>query len=301
MQKVLITGGAGFIGGHLVDECIRRGYFVVVLDNLSTGKRENIKKHFDTPEVFQFIEGDIRNERVVAEAMRGVEFVLHTAALARIQPSIQDPKLYHDVNTRGTLNLLWEAKKRRVRKFVLSSSSSVYGRDVDEPLQEDMKINPGSPYAANKALCEFYCKIFNDTYHLPTICLRYFNVYGTRMIPNGTYAAVISLFIDQKKLENPLTVVGDGEQRRDFTWVGDVVEANLLAMLSPESGIFNIGSGGNHSVNEVAALVGGQVEHLPERPGEYRTTLADNSKARELLGWKPQTPFEDGMKIVLNE
>lgn len=299
MQKILVTGCCGFIGSHLVDELMRRGYFVVGLDNLSTGNIKNLEKAFDNPGLFKFIEGDIRDERAVAKAMKGMEYVLHTAALARIQPSIKEPKLYHDVNTRGTLNLLVEAQKRRVRKFVFSSSSSVYGRDADEPLSEDMLIHPGSPYAVGKAWAEMTCAMFSEVYRLPTICLRYFNVFGPRMIPSGSYAAVISIFIDQKKNDNPLTVVGDGEQRRDMTWIDDVVDANMRAMLSEETGIFNIGSGKNHSINEIAKMIGGQVEHLDKRQGEYRTTLADHSKATEKLGWMPQTSFEEGMAKIL--
>lgn len=299
MQKVLITGAAGFIGSHLVDECIRRGYFVVGLDNLSTGSRKNIEHHFDNPGSFQFIEGDIRDEKTVAEAMRGVEYVLHTAALARIQPSLKDPKLYHDVNTRGTLNLLWEAHRRRIRKFVFSSSSSVYGRDTEEALVETMQIHPTSPYAVGKALGELYCSMFTETYGLPCVALRYFNVFGPRMIPNGSYAAVISLFMDKKSKDEPLVIYGDGEQKRDFTWVLDVVDANLRAMEQKQTGTYNIGSGKNHTVNKVAAMVGGEPEHAPERKGEYRSTLADYSKAERELGWTPKTTFEDGMEILL--
>lgn len=292
MSRILVTGGAGFIGSHIVDRLTSGGHEVTVLDNLSTGKRENLNGRA------KLIVCDIKDYEVIAPHFHGIEAVFHTAALARIQPSIQNPLPYNDANITGTLNVLWAAHNGGVKKVIYSASSSAYGRDEDVALSEDMDARPGSPYALQKYVGELYCRLFAKLYGLPTVMLRYFNVYGPRQITEGAYAAVIGIFLKQRLDGKPMTIVGDGEQRRDFTHINDVVEANMLAWQKDiQSGeLFNIGAGQNYSVNEVAKLIGGAVVNLPERPGEYRTTLADNSKARAVLGWQPKRKMPEAIE-----
>ena len=291
MSKVIVTGGAGFVGSHIADRLINDGHEVVVLDNLSTGKRENVNH------AAKLVECDIKNFDIIAPHFTGAAAVFHCAALARIQPSIQDPLPYNDANITGTLNVLWSAHKAGVKKFMYSASSSAYGRDENIALREDMTTRTGSPYALQKLVGEMYCELFAKLYKLPTVRLRYFNVYGPRQITEGAYAAVIGIFLKQRADGKSMTVVGDGEQRRDFTHIDDVVEANMLAWKTdvPPGELFNVGAGKNYSVNEVAALIGGETVHLPERPGEYRTTLADNRKAREILGWAPKRQMPEAI------
>jgi UDP-glucose 4-epimerase len=286
MSKVLVTGGAGFIGSNIVDRFIQDGNEVLILDDLSTGKRENLN-----PKAV-FIQADISDFETIAHHFTGVEAVFHCAALARIQPSIVDPLRTHKVNITGTLNVLWAAHKAGVKKVIYSASSSAYGEQDPKayPLKEHLSNHPGSPYALQKLVGEMYCQLFSQLYGLPTVVLRYFNVYGPRQITEGAYAAVVGIFLEQRQQEQPMTIVGDGEQRRDFTHVHDVVEANVLAWQKEISGgeVINIGSGHNYSINEIAHFIGGPVVHIQERLGEYPVTLADNTKARQLLGWQPK-------------
>ena len=293
MSRILVTGGAGFIGSNLVDRLVSDGHEVVVLDNLTTGKLENVN------EAAKFVKCDISDYEEIAPHFEGVEAVFHTAALARIQPSIQNPIAANNTNITGTLNVLWAAKNAGVKKVIYSGSSSVYGdHDPSEyPLKESLSTDPGSPYALQKMVGEMYCRLFSSLYNLPTVILRYFNVYGPRQLTEGAYAAVIGIFLDQKQNGNPMTIVGDGAKRRDFTHIKDIVQGNILAWQKdpPVGEAVNLGAGKNYSVNEVAAMIGGETVNIPDRPGEYKMTLADNTKAREILGWRPTVALAEGI------
>ncbi len=281
--KCLVTGGAGFIGSNLVDELVARGNEVIVIDNLSAGKREYINPGA------KFYEVDVRNLEAIKPLFEGVDYVFHLAARPRVQPSIQDPIGAHDVNLNGTLNVLVASRDAKVKRVIYSASSSVYGDQEKMPLHEAMPTNPMSPYAIQKHMGEQYCRLFSELYGLSTVALRYFNVYGQRQPLEGAYTLVLGIFIRQRLAGEPLTITGDGEQRRDFTSVVDVVRANILAANSSWVGrgeVINIGRGQNHSVNELARVIGGPVINLPPRI-EPRETLADNSLAKELLGWEP--------------
>lgn len=292
-MKVLVTGGAGFIGSHLVDALIENGHEVHVLDNLETGKAENLnpKAHFHL--------ADIRNYTEIEPYFTGVDYVFHLAALARIQPSIKDPLPAHHANATGTLHVLRAAGKAGVKRLIYSGSSSVYGKQKELPFKEDMKPDPLNPYASQKLMGEMYCRNFSELYGLPTVILRYFNVYGPREILVGAYATVIGIFRQQLKEGKPMTMVADGEQKtRDFTNVKDIVRANILAMESPKVGhaeIINIGTGKNYTIKELANMFGGPIQVVPAKPGETVITLADNSKARELLGWEPTISLTEGV------
>ncbi|OGE78104.1 MAG: hypothetical protein A2751_02995 [Candidatus Doudnabacteria bacterium RIFCSPHIGHO2_01_FULL_46_14] len=294
MAKALVTGGAGFIGSHIADRLINDGHEVIILDNFSTGKRENVN-----PKA-KLVECDIADYEVIEPHFEGVEVVFHTAALARITPSVKDPLPSHAANATGTLNVLWASKNAAVKKVVYSSTSSIYGDQEieDYPLSETLEPRPGSAYSAQKYMGELYCKLFNKFYKLDTAILRYFNVYGPRQLTEGAYATVIGIFIKHREQGKPMTIVADaGERRRDYTHISDVVEANIFAWHAqiPRGELFNIGCGKNYSVNEVAAMIGGPTEKIDARPWEYQITLADNSKAKELLGWEPKISFEEGI------
>lgn len=288
MNKCLVTGAAGFIGSNLVDALIERGDEVIILDNLSTGKRENIN-----PQA-KFVEVDLRDLEKIKPYFSGIDYVFHCAALARVQPSIEDPVRYNDHNVNSTLNMLVAARDANVKRIVYSASSSAYGNQTQMPLKENMPPQPMSPYGLQKYIGEEYCSLFSLVYHLPTVCLRYFNVYGPRMVLEGAYASVIGIFANQRLHQEPLTIVGDGEQKRDYTFVKDVVRANILAAESKVSDgrPINIGRGSNFSVNEVAAMIGGPTTKLPPRL-EPQETLADNASARELLNWIPQVDLPE--------
>jgi nucleoside-diphosphate-sugar epimerase len=297
MPKYLVTGGAGFIGSHLTDALIERGDGVVVLDNLSTGKIENV----NTKAIF--IKGDICDLATVHKAAEGTDGIFHVAARARVQPSIADPLPGNDINITGTLNVLWAAKELGGKKVVYSSSSSVYGPQEKMPLEETFIPNPLSPYALQKWVGEEYCKLFSKVYGLPTISLRYFNVYGPRMIEGGAYATALQVFLGNLKRGEPLTIFGDGEQSRDFTHVTDVVSANLLAIENSNVGsgeVLNIAPGKSYTINQIAALLGGKVVYAPGKL-EPRHTLADNSRARELLNWQPTIKLEDTISDLKHE
>ncbi len=294
-MKCLVTGGAGFIGSHLVDRLINDGHEVVVLDDLSTGNYDNINKKalFWTIDVYYY--------ESMKSIFDGVDVVFHTAAKARVQPSIKDPISFNKTNVDGTLNLLKLCVDNKVKRFVFSSSSSVYGEVKKLPTKENHDLNPMSPYALQKLIGEQYCKIFSDLYGLETVCLRYFNVYGDRMNLNGAYKLVIPIFTEQKLNGEPMTIRGDGEQRRDFTYVGDVVEANIkagfnakLPIFPCKGDVFNIGNGDNRSVNQLATMIGGDRVNV-EPVIEPRETLADNSKAKNIIDWKPTMKIEDWM------
>lgn len=296
-RKVIVTGGAGFIGSHLLDALVEQGFKVHVIDNLSGGKKENVNKKA----VLHVC--DIRNLKDIAPIIKGADCVFHLAALPRVQYSIENPKKTDEVNSGGTLNVLIAASKGKVRRVVYSASSSAYGDQKKMPLREDMIALPKSPYGLQKYTGELYCKLFSDVYGLETVALRYFNVYGPRFNPEGAYALVIGKFITQRKACQPLTITGDGKQTRDFTHVSDVVRANLLAMKSSKIGhgeVINIGAGHNISMNNLAKLIGGPVKHIAPRL-EPKHTLADHSLAKKLLNWTPKVQIEQGVKNLLRE
>lgn len=276
-MKCLVLGGAGFIGSHVVDALIEAGHKVSVVDHLSTGSKENLHPRA------KFYEKDIEDIKFWNKLDKH-DFVFHLAARARIQPSIKDPLTAHNTNVNGTLNVL-EHCRRHGSKLIFSSSSSIYKGDK-LPTKEHYKKAPRSPYALQKYVCEQYINLYKRLYGLDYAILRYFNVYGERQLPGGAYATVLGIFITQKNKGEPLTITNDGEQRRDFTYVKDVAKANLMAM--DWHGAFNIGSGRNHSINDIAKIVGGKTKYVGKRLGEVRETLADNSKAKA-QGWKPTT------------
>lgn len=298
MPGVTVMGGAGFIGSNLVDELMMQGHEVTVLDNFSEGKHENLSK-WRGNERLQVVRGDIRDFETVKRCVANREWVFHLAAMSRIQPSITDPLLAFSENYMGTANVLEACRIGGVKRVVYSASSSAYGLKNPIPNVEDMPTDCLNPYSLSKKGGEELCKLYNDLYGLSTVSLRYFNVYGPRHQEEGSYATVIAIFRKQKRLGQKLTIVGDGEQRRDFTFVGDVVRANMLAAMNREAtGVFNIGTGQNYSVNELAGMVGGATVNIPPRPAEARITLADNSRARSVLGWKPQVTLQQGLEIV---
>lgn len=282
-KKCLVTGGAGFIGSNLVDALIERGDEVVIIDNLSNGKKENINSKA------KFIQADIRNIDEIKDYFEGIDYVFHLAALASVQPSIIDPSTYNDVNVSGLLNVLICAKDAGVKKVVYSASSSAYGDQKEMPLAETMPAHPISPYGLQKYVGELYCRMFSDVYGLPTVSLRYFNVYGERQPIQGAYTSVLGIFTRQRLNNESLTIVGDGEQKRDYTNVVDVVQANILAAENDNvrnGEVINIGRGNSYSVNEVADMFGGPKIYLPERL-EPKDSLADNSLAKNILDWSP--------------
>lgn len=289
----MVTGGAGFIGSHLTDELIARGHDVRVIDNLFTGKREFVHPRAE------FHELDVRDVDSITPLFEGMDGVFHLAAQARIQPSILNPVESNSNNVGGTLNVLVAARDAKVKKVVYSASSSAYGSTTELPLREDMPARTLNPYALQKHIGELYMKLFSDLYELPTVSLRYFNVYGPRQPVDGAYATVVGIFLKQKNEGKPLTIVGDGGQTRDFTYVSDIVAANISAFESGRVGkgeVINIGSGTRHTIRNVAALVSGDTAFIPPRPGEARDTLADITKAWEFLGWQPTVFFEEGIE-----
>jgi UDP-glucose 4-epimerase len=303
-MAVTVFGGAGFIGSNLVDELMIQGFEVLVIDNLSEGKLGNLARWRGNAK-FEFVKGDIRDRELVRRACDHRSCVFHLAAMSRIQPSIVDPHLAFDENVMGTLNVLEGCRLGGVKRVVYSASSSCFGDANADALSRGVKTKEGdrkdfrSPYALSKFVGEGLMDLYRDLYGLSTVSLRYFNVYGPRHQESGSYATVIAIFRRQKRDGAPLTVVGDGEQRRDFTFVSDVVRANMLAMMNYEAtGTFNIGTGTNYSINEVAKMVGGTVVFIPPRPGEYRVTCADNSRAAEILGWKPKVSLKDGLAVT---
>jgi len=283
MSKCLVTGGAGFIGSNLVDELINQGHEVVIIDNLTTGKKENINAEA------KFIQADIRDLEKIKPLFLAIDCVFHLAAFPRVQPSIEDPVTANDINLNGTLNVLIAARDAKVKKVIYSASSSAYGDQKKMPLTEDLPAHALSPYGLQKYIGELYCRLFSDIYGLPTVSLRYFNVYGRRQALEGAYCLVMGIFVNQRLKNQAMTITGDGNNKRDYTSVIDAVRANILAAQSDKVGrgeVINIGRGSNYSVNELAAMIGGPVKHIEPRI-EPKETLADNSLAKELLGWAP--------------
>jgi UDP-glucose 4-epimerase len=282
MSKCLVTGGAGFVGSNLVDALIERGDEVIVIDNLSTGKREQINPQAD------FRELDLCDLEDIKPCFVGVDYVFHEAALARVEPSIKDPITYHNNNVNATLNVLVAARDAGVKKIIYASSSSIYGDQEKMPLTEDMPATPISPYGLQKYIGEEYCRVFSYVYKLPTICLRYFNVYGPRMATEGAYASVISIFGQQLQRGEPMTIAGDGTHLRTYTYVKDIVQANLLAAASDiaDGRAINAGQSTEYSVNQIAAMFGGPTINIAERIEPVRN-LCSNALAKDALGWEP--------------
>ena len=293
MEKVVVTGGAGFIGSHLVDKLIEQGKEVHIFDDMSMGSEDNINPNAH----FHKIDISTMGPRTLAKFMVGVDTVFHVASRTRVQPSIKNPSLYHRVNVTGTLNMLIASVKVGVKRFVYSASSSAYGESDIMPLVETMPTNPMSPYGLTKLMGEEYCKLFHTQYGIETVNLRYFNVYGERQNIDGGYCLVMGIFAKQRLADEHLTIVGDGEQRRDFTYVGDVVNANIAAATSDKVGageVINVGNGDNRSVNQIANMIGGKKMTIQDRV-EPRETLAGIKKAKELLNWEPTQKIEDWM------
>jgi UDP-glucose 4-epimerase len=299
-RTFLVTGGAGFIGSNVAEALVRRGDRVRVLDNLCTGKQENLAAAGDV----ELVEGDLRDPQAVAQAVRGVEGVFHQAALRSVPRSVDDPTSTNDVNVGGTLTLLMACREAGVRRVVYASSSSAYGDDPTLPKVETLPANPISPYAVAKLAAEHYCRTFARLYGLETVSLRYFNVFGPRQDPDSKYSAVIPRFLEQGLRREPLEVHGDGLQSRDFTYIDNVVLGNQLAMDAPgvSGEVFNVACGSQHSLLAIAEAIGAflgrplERRHVASRAGDVRHTKADITKAQRLLGYEPTVQFEEGMQ-----
>jgi UDP-glucose 4-epimerase len=303
-MRTVVTGGAGFIGSHLAEALLAEGHDVIVIDNLSTGKRENIENCRDNKH-FEFFLGSITDVHVLKELFKDVECVFHQAAIASVPRSIENPQATNEANVTGTLNVLIAARDCGVKKVVYASSSSVYGDTPTLPKRENMEPNPKSPYAVSKLTGELYCTVFAEVYGFKTVCLRYFNVYGPRQDPASDYAAVIPKFVTNVLEHKSPVVYGDGTQTRDFTFVNDVAHANILAMEQNVGGVFNIACGERISVNELARtimeLVGVELDVVYEepRPGDIKDSLADISSAKRELQYDPAFSLSEGLEETI--
>lgn len=302
LSRILVTGGAGFVGSHLVDRLLDEGFKVWVVDNLYTGQMENLVQHRGK-KGFRFVEADIRNFELVKKMVRGVDAVFHEAALVSVTRSVENPLLSNETNVTGTLNLLKACVDARVKRFVYASSSSVYGETETLPKHEDLATVPLSPYAVSKLAAENYVRVFHGVYGLETVCLRYFNVYGPRQT-YGPYSGVISIFINRLLEDQPPIVYGDGEQTRDFTNVQDVVEANMLALSAQKAvgEVFNVATGVATSVNKLAEIIQEIMDktnlapvYANPRPGDIKHSYAAISKARKILRYNPRVQLEKGL------
>ncbi|MDD5702273.1 MAG: SDR family oxidoreductase [Dehalococcoidales bacterium] len=302
--RAVVTGGAGFIGSHIADGLADRGWQITIIDNLSTGRRENIQ-HLVGAGRAELIEGSITDLSLLQKVFEGVDYVFHEAAISSVPRSIDNPAASNEANITGTLNVLLAARDNRVKKVVFASSASVYGDAPALPKQEDMKPDPLSPYALTKLTAEYYCRIFNDIFKLPTASLRYFNVYGPRQAPDSQYAAVIPKFI-QSIIEGKSPVIfGDGEQSRDFVFVKDVVAVNILAAETGATGIFNIGQGEKITLNELTRIMLKFLDrkdirptYEKERTGDIKHSLADITRVRS-FGYSPQYDIETGIRETI--
>ena len=301
MPRAVVTGGAGFIGSHMVDLLVDRGYSVVVIDNLVTGRAENLAQHRREPrEDFQQV--DMCTLAPGSRLFREVDHVFHFGGIGDIVPSIERPLEYMRANVDGTLAVLEASRHAGVRKFVYAASSSCYGLATELPTTEEALIRPEYPYALSKYLGESAALHWAQVYRLPVISIRMFNVYGPRVRTTGAYGAVFGVFLAQKLHGKPYTVVGDGSQRRDFVYVTDVARAYLMAAESSQAGeVFNLGSGNPQTVNRLVELMGGEVVHVPKRPGEPDCTWADIGKIQRVLGWKPEISFPQGVVAMLGQ
>ena len=299
MRRAVVTGGAGFIGSHMVDLLVERGFAVDVIDNLVTGRRENLAQHQGNPSV-RFHATDMCELPPDGPLFRGVDYVFHFGGIGDIVPSIERPLDYMRSNVNGTLAVLEASRRAGVRKLIYAASSSCYGLATELPTTESAPIQPEYPYALSKWLGECAALHWAKVYRLPVNSIRMFNVYGPRVRTTGAYGAVFGVFLAQKLHGKPLTVVGDGTQRRDFVFVTDVARAFLLAAESEETGeVFNLGSDNPQSVNRLVELIAGGVVHLPKRPGEPDCTWADIGKIRRQLGWEPTVSFEKGVATMM--
>jgi UDP-glucose 4-epimerase len=300
-MNVLVTGGAGFIGSHLVDRLLNDGHYVIVLDNFSTGRPENLSHHKDNRNL-EIIQVDISNMEVIKPYFKSVDLVFHLAALADIVPSIANPLTYYKSNVLGTVNVAEAARLSGVKKLVYTASSSCYGVPSEDfyPTPETAPVSPQYPYALTKYLGEETVLHWGQVYDMPVVSLRLFNVYGHRSRTSGAYGAVLGVFLAQKLAGKPFTVVGDGNQKRDFIYISDVVEAFIKAAFCDiKDEVFNVGSGNPQSVNRLVSLLGGEKVHIPRRPGEPECTWADITRISNELGWQPKVSFEEGVKKVL--
>jgi UDP-glucose 4-epimerase len=303
MKKYLVTGGAGFIGSHLVRALLKQGAFVRVLDNLSSGRQENVEKL-----KVELIEGDLRDPAKVDEAVRGIDVVFHEAAFVSVPQSMDDPPACFDVNQRGTETLLEAARKAGVERVVLASSAAVYGDSDDLPLDEEALLQPLSPYAVSKRVNELYAEMYTRSFNLDVVALRYFNVYGPRQRPDSMYAAAVPIFTRRLLDGNPITIYGDGGQSRDLVYVGDVVRANLAASEHPDAPgqVFNVCTGDEIRVIDLAETLMGIIPSAPApvfappRPGDIYRSLGSPRKAEQMLGFKAQTSLADGLKAVVD-
>lgn len=306
-SKFLVTGSAGFIGSNLVEAILKLGYKVRGLDNFSTGKKENVDEFINDPD-YEFIEGDIRDLDICMKVTEGVDYILHQAAWGSVPRSIEMPLYYEEVNIKGTLNMLEAARQNKVKKFVYASSSSVYGDEPNLPKKEGREGNLLSPYALTKRVNEEYAKLYTKLYGLDTYGLRYFNVFGRRQDPNGAYAAVIPKFIKQLLNNEQPTINGDGKQSRDFTYIENVIEANLKACKAPKEAagqVFNIAYGGREYLidmyNQLLKVLGKDIKPIfgSERKGDIKHSNADISNAKQLLGYSPDWNFDRGIKAAI--
>ena len=300
-MKYIVTGGAGFIGSHLCEELVKEGHEVVIIDHLSTGRKENIEHLLKNDSHATFYQETITDLEFLMKTFQGADGVFHQAAMVSVPASVMHPISNHDINITGTLNVLIAARDTGVKKVVAASSAAIYGNLPGLPKREDDPVDPLSPYALAKLTGEYYGKLFTDLYGLATASLRYFNVYGPRQDPHSDYAAVIPKFIERLSNGDPPLIFGDGEQTRDFVYVKDAVQANIKAMESDATGVFNVASGKETSVNELASILSklfgfaGKPEYAPERPGDVKRSVADISKAKEAFGFDPEYSLEEGL------
>ena len=298
-MKTVVTGGAGFIGSNLVDQLVRKGHKIVVLDNFSTGRRSNLAQHKKNN--VKIVKTDISKDQKLDKYFKDASYVFHLAGLADIIPSITNPNDYFQANVKGTLNVLEAAKKIRIKKLIYAASASCYGIPKKFPTNENSKVDPQYPYALSKYLGEQLVIHWAKVYKMPNLSLRFFNAYGPRSRTSGAYGAVFGVFLAQKLAKKPLTVVGDGRQTRDFVHVKDLVSAILKAASSNKIGeIYNVASGKETSVNKLAKLISEKKINIPKRPGEPNRSLANITKIRKDLNWYPKIKIEDGIKDLLN-
>mgnify|MGYP001228725949 FL=1 len=297
-MKSLVTGGAGFIGSNLVDELVKQGHHVTVLDNFSTGRRSNLTHH--SKKNIKIINVDISNEKNLDRYFKGIKYVFHLAALADIVPSIENPERYYKSNVVGTFNILQASAKAKIKKFIYAASASCYGFPKKFPTSENEKIKPEYPYSFTKWQAEELIMHWAGLFNFPAISLRFFNIYGPRSRTSGAYGAVFGVFLAQKISNKPLTIVGDGKQTRDFLHVKDLTKAIIKAAYSKKIGkIYNVAGGQEVTVNKIANLIGGKKIKIPKRPGEPDRSLGDIKKIKKELNWKPKIQIEEGVKNLL--
>lgn len=299
-KRAIVTGGAGFIGSHMTDLLLAEGYDVIVIDNLSSGNIRNLEHHKGNPHLTIKV-ADVADQESILPVFQNIDVVFHLAALADIVPSIQNPLTYHHSNVNGTISVLEACRKSNVKRIIYAASSSCYGIPDQFPTPETAEIRSQYPYAVTKNLGEQYCMYWQQIYKMNITSMRFFNVYGTRSRTSGTYGAVFGVFLAQKLNNKPFTVVGDGNQTRDFTYVTDVAQACFAASLRYDiSGeIFNVGSGNTYSINHLVELLGGEIIYIPKRPGEPDCTFADTTKIRATLNWNPAVDLQDGVSKML--